>query len=157
MLDDIVVDANVMMHAHDPGELRQKSCQQLLRKFLVCKTKLCVDEGFDLTEAKNRSHIGSEYLKHLRFGMLGHEIVAHLATTGRVKILSRGVPQNVSKHIRTQIGKGPDRTYVQVAYNSNDKTLASHDFKDIPQPVRGRLQSQIAVMVLAAEEAFLKF
>jgi hypothetical protein len=157
MLGDIVVDTNVMMHAHDPREARQKSCTELLEELLRCDTKLCVDEGFDLAPAKNRSHIGYEYLKHLKFGMLAKAVVEHLATTGRVKMLPRTVPHNVSKHVRTQVGKGPDRTYLHVAYNSSERILASHDFHDIPQAVRGRLLSKIGVMVLAAEEALSKF
>jgi len=151
MLVDIVVDANVLMHADNPQELRYQNSRALLQALegCTCTVRLCVDEGFSVDEADNRSHIGSEYLKHLRFGMLGFSVVTKLAGSLRVKQVPRGVPQNVSRQIR-QVPRGPDRTYVQVAFNSHDKTLASHDFTDIPATVRRRLRGAIGVSILDA-------
>lgn len=111
MLVDIVLDTNVLMHAENPEEPRMPMCCELVSQMTNCATHLCVDEGFDLDEAKNRSVIGSEYLKHLRFGMVGYELVKHLAVSQRVKQKSRNVPQNVSRHIVQQVRKGPDRIY----------------------------------------------
>jgi hypothetical protein len=51
----------------------------LLTALRECKTQLCVDHGFDLREAKNRSRIGGEYLNRLRVGTPGYEMVAYLA------------------------------------------------------------------------------
>jgi hypothetical protein len=118
-----------------------------------CQTHLCVDEGFDLDESKNRSHIGGEYLRHLRFGMLGYEVVTHLAQSSRLRLIQRRVPERISKQIRSQIGIGPDRVYVRVAYNSQDRTLASHDFTDIPATVRQRMKISIGVSIVDAEQA----
>jgi hypothetical protein len=153
MLVDIVLDTNVLMHADNVEEPRCQMSRGLLAQLKASTTHLCVDEGFDLDEAKNRSQIGSEYLKHLHHGMLGLAVVAHLAGSQRIRFVSRGVPPNVSKKIRTQIGKGPDRTYLKVAFNSGGKTLACHDFGDVPASVRTRLRAQIGVYVLDAEAA----
>jgi len=66
MLVDIVLDTNVLMHAENSQEARCEQSGNLLQAPKICTTKLCVDEGFDLNESRNRSQIGSEYLKHLR-------------------------------------------------------------------------------------------
>lgn len=153
MLVDIVIDNNVLMHSDNEQEPRRNQCVVLLRMLRNCQTHLCVDDGFSLDEAKNRSHIGGEYLRHLRFGSIGFAIVSHLAQSSRIRLVPRKVPQDVSKHIRKQVNKGPDRTYVKVAFNSTDKTLASHDFEDLPQPVRDRLRNAIGVRILAADAA----
>jgi hypothetical protein len=116
-------------------------------------TKLCVDEGFSFEEAKNKSHIGSEYLFHLRVGSLGYEIIVHLGRLQRIKIVPRAVPQAVAKTIKRQVGKGADRTYVRVAFNSDDKILASHDFGDLTEGVRTRLCEKIKVRVVGAKDA----
>jgi len=153
VLADIVLDTNVLMHADDPEEIRHQMSRALLRELSTCATHLCVDEGFDVNEANNRSIIGSEYLKHLRFGMFGYELVRHLASSLRVKQVPRKVPQRVSAHIQRQVPQGPDRTYLRVAYNSENKTLACHDFDDVPNAVRVRLQKAIGLEILDAEAA----
>lgn len=153
MLADIVIDTNVFLHAVNNIEPRQQSCILMLNLLNDGTTQLCVDEGFSLEESKNRSHIGQEYITHLRAGSIGYALVGHLARSGRVSILPRRVPATVSRHITTQIRKGPDRTYVYVAYNSMGKTFASHDFNDIPTTVRTRIQRAIAVRIVDAAEA----
>ena len=155
MLADIVVDTNVFLHAENRQEPRREQAQFLLLALQQqsCTTLLCVDEGFDLREADNKSHIGSEYLKHLRFGTLAFAVVVHLLSSRRIKQVPRGVPPNVSRSISRQGVTGVDRTFVKVAYNSDDKTLACHDFGDLPDAVRARLRDAIGVQILAADEA----
>jgi len=153
MLVDIVLDTNVLMHADNDKEPRCQMSRDLLTELQDCATHLCVDEGFNLDEAKNRSQIYSEYLGHLRHGTLGFALVAHLARSQRVRTVSRGVPPQVSKKIYTQGLSGPDRTYVKVAFNSDGKTLACHDFGDVPVTVRVRLRKTIGVHVLDAGAA----
>jgi hypothetical protein len=97
MLVDIVLDTNVLMHAENSQEARCEQSGNLLQALKICTTKLCVDEGFDLNESRNRSQIGSEYLKHLRPGAVGFELVAYLARTLRIKYVPRRVPQIASK------------------------------------------------------------
>jgi len=155
MLVDIVVDTNVFLHAENSQESRRAQAAGLLLALQnkTCTTLLCVDEGFDLEEAKNRSQIGSEYLKHLRHGTLAFAVVVHLLGSLRIKQVRRGVPSNVSRRIIQQGVTGVDRTFIQVTYNSRDKTLACHDFDDVPDTVRDRLRGAIGVRILAADEA----
>jgi hypothetical protein len=154
MLADIVLDTNVLVHADNPEEVRQHASRELLIELRDRETHLCVDEGFDLNESKNRSVIGCEYLKHLRFGMLGLAVVAHLASSLRVRQVSRSMPQGVARLIRQQgVPKGADRIFLYVAYNSQSKTLTCHDFNDVPPAVRARLRDKIGLRILDAEES----
>jgi hypothetical protein len=150
MLTDIVLDTNILMHAHNPEELRHDDCRALVQEMTKCATHLCVDEGFDLNEANNRSVIGSEYLKHLGYGTVGHALVTRLASSLRVKYVSSRVPPKVSRNIMKQVSKGPDRTFLKVAFNSQDKTLACHDFNDIPAGVRTRLRKSDGLQIVDA-------
>jgi hypothetical protein len=156
MLADIVIDANVFLHVENDQEIRQRDCQRLVVLLRESETTLCVDLGFELEESKNRSYIGSEYWRHLRVGSPGYEIVSYLARSGRMAFLSHHVPPAVVRHVR-QIAKGPDRVYVRVAFNSQEKVLASHDFGDIPGTVRERLRKAIGVSIVDAEEAIAAF
>jgi len=151
VLNEIVIDTNVLLHAGNSQEQRQEACIQLIAALHECDCHLCVDNGFSFEEAKNRSLIGSEYLKHLRFGSLGYEIVTHLAKTQRIKNVPTKVPQQTAKHIRMQITSLQDRTYVKVAFNSTGKTLISHDFGDISDGARERLKTSIEVSIVDAE------
>lgn len=153
MLADIVLDTNVLLHAHNPEEARHQASQELLIELRNGATHLCVDEGFDLDESKNRSQIGGEYLKHLRFGMLGLAVVAHLASSLRIRQLSRSVPQSVGKYIRQQGVPQADRIFLFVAYNSQSKTFTCHDFNDVPNTVRARLRDEIGLLILDAGES----
>jgi hypothetical protein len=154
MLADLVVDTNVFLHAENDQEPRHIQAARLLiaLQSKACTTLLCVDEGFDLEEAKNRSQIGSEYLRHLRHGTLAFAVVVHLLGSLRIKQVPRGVPANVSRRILQQGVTGADRTFIQVAYNSQDNTLTCHDFHDVPDTVRARLLGAIGVRILAADE-----
>jgi hypothetical protein len=124
-----------------------------LKVLLSGTTKICVDEGFAIEESRNRSHIGSEYIKHLRFGSPSYAVIVHLFSSSRIKICTKKVKQEISKKINQQVGSKPDRVYIRVACNSLDKLLVSHDFGDIPQTVRDRLNKQIRVTIVEAKQA----
>lgn len=66
MITDVVVDTNVWVHASNPGEQRFEAALEFLEKLLYSASiLLCVDEGFSLDEASNRSLIGREYLDNI--------------------------------------------------------------------------------------------
>src|SRR5262245_10856198 len=100
MLTDIVVDANVFVHEHNKKVSFHRGAKAFVNALLNSGTILCVDEGFDTEEAKNRSHIGHEYLKHLKIGMLGFVVVATLASSMRVRMVPRKVSAGALKKIR---------------------------------------------------------
>src|SRR2546429_630081 len=61
MLPDIVIDTNVLGHPDTPTEPRYAASRALVLRLLEISTHLCVDEGFALDEARNRSFICAEY------------------------------------------------------------------------------------------------
>lgn len=154
MISDIVVDTNVFVHANNPDDAnRQRNSLMFLQTLEAATTSLCVDEGFDfVNEAQNRSHIAREYLKHIRAGMFGHYLLAKLATTARIVIVSRTVPAWVKTKIKRMPNK-TDQTFVRVTFNSQSKEMTSHDFDDFPPRVRRTLRDDIGVNVRSADHS----
>lgn len=153
MLADIVIDTNILLHADNDAEPRQIEARDFLISLLETDTKICVDEGFDIEESNNRSHIGSEYLQNLNSGMLGFAVIQHLASCARISTVSRTVPSAIARKIRMHVRSSRDCLFVRIAFNADDKTLVSHDFADIPQGARNTLVATINVRVLSADEA----
>jgi hypothetical protein len=150
MLADIAIDTNVLMHADDPRQNEmQIAAIQLISGVLESRTALCVDEGAFLG-ARNRSHIVSEYQKHLSPTGLGFYFVVQMTTDGRLKQLSRSVGASVSRTIRANVPPGCDRTFVRVTYNAVEKVFTSHDFTDFPAKVRKILRDELCVRVMDA-------
>ena len=150
MIADIVLDTNVLVHAENPAEQRCEASRCLLQRMLLVDTHLCVDEGFHLIEAMNRSRISSEYLGHLRFGSMGFAVVAQLAAAGRIKVLSPKPGAAVAKRIRQLIRNTTDRVFLAVSYASNEKLLVSHDYVDFQETKRETLRREFGVAVIEA-------
>jgi hypothetical protein len=154
MLDDIVIDTNVLVHASNQAIPFHAAALLLVSVLNDSSTSLCVDEGFHVAEALNQSLIGGEYNQHLIIGMIGYAIVATLANTGRLKQVPRRVPRATAKTVQRLVPRNPrDRTFIHVTINSTEHILVSHDFDDFPGGVRKDLQRQVGVSVIIAEEA----
>jgi predicted nucleic acid-binding protein len=154
VLADIVIDTNVLVHASSPTVAYQQAALLLLNALELGSTALCVDEGFDVVEARNRSLIGGEYYENLVTGMIGFAIVATLANTGRLSQVSKRVPTHVAARIRRLVPRKPrDRTFVHVAINAKEHILVSHDFDDFGPSVRSKLLSAVEVEVVTAYDA----
>jgi hypothetical protein len=151
VIDDLTIDTNVWAHADNPFEPRQADAILLLRKLLASSTAVCVDPGFSLDEAANRSRIGSEYLTHLAKLPLAGAVLATLASTERVAFVDTNVPTPVRKCINRVIGDPSDRVFAKVAYNSQSHVLCSHDFTHMPEAARAELRDH-AVTVEAADQ-----
>ena len=150
MLDDVVVDTNVIAHAQNPAEARFADSEALLRCFLELHTSLCVDEGFDMDEARNQSHICSEYLQHIHFGSLGFTVISYLATNGRIKQLPRLATRTVSRRINQLLRNRMDRAFLNVACNSTEMVLVSHDYTDFQARKRTTIRKELGVRVIEA-------
>jgi hypothetical protein len=150
-VEEITVDTNVFKHANNKIEPRQAIAAAFISSLLASNSKLCVDEGFDMAPAKNRSLIGGEYLEKLVIGELGYIAVATLASKGRISFVSKSVPAAIGKKTNQMIPDKRDRTFVRVAYNSSSQYLVSHDYADLPQAVRDALEGEIAVHIVEAD------
>ena len=158
MLVDIVVDTNVFAHCSNAIEPRAEAALEFIRKLLAGSEKLCVDPGFHMNEALNKSIIGHEYLTHLPFGTLGAAAVAALAGSLRVVELprrpsTRGIKKKVDQLVKD---KGGDRTFVGVASNSTERVFVSHDYADFSTNVRKALLKEVNVCVISAEKCMAR-
>lgn len=153
MLSELVVDTNVLLHADDPRQAHCDDAQALLRDLLEGKTCLCVDEGFDLDEARNQSLIGGEYFSRLAASSTASAVLAELFSTGAVHFVSRTVTRAVKKNIEQTVRKKRDRTFLFVAHNSDGKVLCSHDYEDMQKAKRRFLKAKTGVEVLRVADA----
>jgi hypothetical protein len=151
VLDDVVVDTNIFAHAQNPAEPRFSDAGRFLRTLLDCETKLCVDRLFAL-DHKNSSLIGSEYLSTINAGGTSFEVLRMLLVSDRVKSVPGTVPPNVRKRV-VRIRNRRDRTFVSVAYNSDEHVLVSHDRIDFPDAIRESLKAEIGVTIADASPA----
>jgi len=150
-MTQVVIDANVLAHCGNPAEMRCEHSLRLINLLLSGTQDLCVDPGFNLIEARNRSRIGSEYLNHLTFGSPGFSFVAHLAQSGRVKPIKPSNDSNVSRKINQRLTDKTDRVYLKVAVVTIDKLFVSHDFTDLPTDKRTYFFAEIGVQIVDAD------
>jgi len=150
MLNDLVIDTNVLVHAQNPSEQRFSASTRFLSALLDAPTVLCVDHGFACDEAQNRSHIGTEYLQNLRAGSFALQVVATLAGSGRVRQVERRAPQATARQINQLLRNRFDRIFLSVAFNSTERILVSHDFQDFQLPKRQTIRQTLNVRVIEA-------
>lgn len=152
MHTDFVVDTNVLMHADNDQEPSQQYCIKLINRLINSTDKLCMDQGFNLVEASNKSLIGYEYIKHLRIGMLGYTLILKLLSDNRIDFLSIKIPPSVSKKINQCISnkKPRDKTFLKVTFNSISKIFVTHDQEDFNYSKRGHIRNTFGIKVIDA-------
>lgn len=150
ILNDIVIDTNVLMHAQNPNEKRFGDSSVLINTILISNTDLCVDEGFSEEEGRNKSLIGSEYIDNLYFGSLGFSLIVDLVQQNRIKPLKRRAPQKIARKINQILSNKKDRIFLNVAFNSVEKVFVSHDFADFQMPKRNKILSDFTIRVIEA-------
>ena len=149
---NLVIDTNVLVHANNPKESRQQASIDMIKYILSSTEIICIDEGFVLSEALNRSFIGYEYLKHLKVGMLGYTFISIIAQNKRIKQVPKKANATISRKINQCMSNIRDRTYVNVAYNSTDKILITHDYTDFAIPKRKHLGREFGINVVEAKD-----
>jgi predicted nucleic acid-binding protein len=153
MLDDVVVDTNIWVHAQNPGEQRFKASVDFLNILRQCTTTLCIDRVFDITGAQNTSLIGHEYMENLSPGF-AYSVLQHLLASARVKSISDRIPNNDKRKLEDLVRNNTkDRRFVRVAYNSVEHYLVSHDLTDFSVRVRSEIQRHLGVEIVEAEVA----
>jgi hypothetical protein len=153
-LVDIVIDTNILAHAANPGEQDLfDEASEFLENFVATPTLLCLDPGLDFDIARNKSRIFGEYLTTLSPATLANSVIASIFTTGRYVERPRQVSDSVRKKINRQIAvdKAADKVFVSVTYNSEEKILASHDYKDFSATVRATLLNELGVAIAGAK------
>lgn len=149
---DIVIDTCTLKHANDPDSKYFVHSVEFIKRMYNNQVNCTVDEGFSTIESENQSYLGLEYIKHLQPGTLGYGLVAHLASNLRIDFVSNRIPNAIKNYIEQIIRNKKDRMFLRVAYNSNDKTLASHDFTDYQKRKRVDINRRLEVVIVTAEE-----
>jgi hypothetical protein len=152
MFNDVVLDTNLLMHADDERQPHQEACAKLLADLRSGDTALCVDEGFDPDESKNRSLIGGEYYERLTATHTATGLIAYLFANGRVRLLPTKTPVAVKKCIEQCVKTKRDRTFLAVAHNSEEQVLGSYDYQDMQPKKRKHIESGTGVRVLDASQ-----
>ena len=151
-MNEIVIDTNVLMHAENPTENFMKDSIDFLSKLIDSNIKICVDEGFDATESKNKSKIYSEYLNNLNYGSFGSTAITLLAQTDRILEKPKKVSNNIGQLINRCVYDKEDRIFTKIAVQSVCKILVSHDHKHFPENVRKCLKKRIDLDIINADQ-----
>src|SRR5687768_12456325 len=100
------------MHADDPRQAHQAEAQLLLQDLLTGETLLCVDDGFDIDESKNRSLIGGEYVERLTGAHTATAVITSLFSEGKVRLVPKTTPSPVKKCLEQTVRNKRDRTFL---------------------------------------------
>jgi len=149
---DIVLDTCTLVHADNSESDYQESSVELINRMFANSTLVTVDDGFTFDISTNQSYIGLEFIKHLRPGSLGYSLIVHLALNMRINFVSNVIPNATKNYIEQIIRNKKDRMFLRVAFNSDEKTLASHDYTDYQIRKRKTIRKQLGIDVVTAEE-----
>jgi hypothetical protein len=155
VLIDVTVDTNVFLHSANQGEERCAASREFLHGLLDGDTFLCIDEGFDIDESRNKSIIGCEYLANLRFVDPAFAVIVALGKKGRILGLKRTTDSATQRRILRLISNKIDRTFLKISFNSRSRILVSHDFTDFPLAKRGAIRNELGVNITEASAAHL--
>jgi len=153
VLVDVTVDTNVFLHSANEAEARCAASKEFLQGLLDGTASLCIDEGFDVDESRNKSIIGCEYLNNLRFVDPAFAVIVELGKKGRILGLKRTTDSATQKKIVRLITNKIDRTFLKVSYNSRSQVFVSHDYTDFQQTKRATIRTQLGVRAVDASAA----
>lgn len=145
MVNDLVVDTNVLVHASNKSYCKQIHCIQLIERLQGSLESICMDtNGF----------IEFEYNKHVKHGSPAFALLLQLLNSNpvRIKYIDRDIPPHVNNKINRTGIKKSDRIFVRIAFNSTDKILVTHDYEDFTSKKRGYFNEEIGVRVIESEE-----
>jgi GTPase Era involved in 16S rRNA processing len=152
-VSSIVVDTNVFVHSCNHKNNRFNESVDFLNRLKSSSVSICLDAGFDMTEAKNTSRIWSEYIAHIPDNSVAKELIAELFVSNRIKDVPTKVPIAIHKIINQNISDVSDRVFIKVSRNSQSISLVSHDHMAFPNKIRNEFRKKdIANIVICSEE-----
>ncbi len=149
---DIVIDTCTLKHANDPKSKYFEDSVEFINKMFANSINCVVDEGFTLDESTNESYIGLEFIKHLQPGSMGYNLVLHFIQNLRLVFVSNKIPNADKNYIERLIRNKKDRIFLRVAYNTQEKTLVSHDFSDYQKLKRRKIKKEKSINIVTAIE-----
>jgi hypothetical protein len=151
-ISDITVDTNVLIHACNPSEARCDHSIKFLTALNGSTARLAIDRGFATDQSTNSSLIGAEYWGKLVPGTLSYAVIVNLALTQRICIREAKLPLHHNKRLNQMVSNKRDRTFIKVCFNSEGKTLVSHDYADFSVSKRKDIASFFEVNIIEASE-----
>jgi len=156
-MNDIVIDTNVLLHTHNKKNKYYQSANDTLKLVLKRDLYLCIDDVFNVEEAKNTSTIGSEYYNKIRTGTFAYAFLMDRLLKGKyIQIIKKNYKQvklDLNKMIkRGEIKNHHDIAFVITAYGSQDKLLVSNDYDDFNNENRKYIQKRFQVSILNSVE-----
>src|SRR5262249_47657002 len=132
------------------------AAKDFLDALRVSSTKLCVDGVFDIN-APHLSLIAHEYLDMIPPTGPGYAILVQLLLSGRVKMnVPTRLPPEKRRLVVRRVRDPRDRTFVFVAFNSENSILTSHDWIDFPAHVRTIIGRQLDVTIEEASDTITR-
>lgn len=149
MVQQVVIDTNVFMHAANPKAVEFAASMRLLEDFEKDTASLCIDKPRDDSpDDLNASLILAEYKKKMLPGTVGFAILARLARSRRVQLVSRDVGPRLARIVLRLVHSNKrDRTFLRTACNAADKLLITNDYTDFTNMVRAAILAQLEVRV----------
>jgi hypothetical protein len=150
-MNDILIDTNILMHANNSHEKVQGDCIALLEYLLTSSELICIDKEINI----DRSMILHEYFDNLKTpGTLGRNFIEKILNQKRFKPISRHTEHRVTKIVNQHINrdKHVDKIFIKATYNSEDKTLVSHDYEDFQDAKRDFFRRYLNIHIIQAKE-----
>jgi hypothetical protein len=151
-MNDIVIDTNVLLHTSNTENNYCKSANETLNLVLQKDLSLCVDDVFDVIEAKNTSVIGSEYHGKIVPGTFAYVFLLDRFIKGKIVQVFKKNYKNIKLDLIKKIKNRHDIAFVIVAHGSKDKMLVSNDYDDFTNENRKYISKKFQVSILDSDE-----
>ena len=150
MLDDVVVDTNVLIDGSNASAFRYLATYDFLGKLLATSTKLRIDPVSRGNRGVVDNLILTEYAEKLNASMFGFYVLRQLAANDRISHVERFPEPQVRNRVRQLIRNRRDQTFLNVAIQSDDKILTSHDYEDFQAAKRTKIRQEFDVEIIEA-------
>jgi hypothetical protein len=153
---DIVIDTNVLAHAHGGGgDATQQASSLAILVWLRAtrSTAWVLDDQGKAAPNLSTSVLATEYFATLPPQAFGLTLLAELLASGRVRFSprpARPVAQAINRLIPNNKS---DRAVLGAAAGALDKVLVSNDEDDFSPHVRTEAQRRLGVLLLLSDEA----
>ena len=151
-LSDIVIDANVFAHSHNPDSSFFDSALAVVNDLLQSMTALALDDTGKAAPALETSHMYREYIECLAPGSLAREVVRLLGDSERIVFYLRPERQSWQSCRKLVPKNHVDAIVLGVGLASAEHIVVSNDYDDFPSIVRAKAKRRLGVLVVDSKE-----
>lgn len=151
MMKELVIDTNVIVHAHNEANLYHESALACLTSVLQSKINICVDDDFQFIN-NNSSVIISEYIQHVRSGTYGYYFLLQMASNGRITVYQKKNYNKEKALLRKIIPNKHDIIFLIITLASHDKYFISNDYNDFNTTIRNEIKRKYDTTIDSSKE-----